>query len=112
MADRPTVPPLGRLAHDFRAIGHSIRLSILGLLTIPDMAGHSRSSSQLARVLEPLGSVAYRVRILADAGLLEATDQVPRRGAVETFYRPTERGKQLARLATLGRKQLEDLSNG
>ena len=35
---------------------------------------------------EPLGNVAYHVRMLADKGLLRETRAEPRRGAIEHFY--------------------------
>jgi hypothetical protein len=36
---------------------------------------------------EPLGNVAYHVRALYQKGLLRSAGTVPRRGAVEHFYR-------------------------
>jgi hypothetical protein len=48
------------------------------------------SPVEIARELgEPVNSIAYHVRILADAGCVEQVDQRQRRGAVEHFYRAT-----------------------
>lgn len=66
------------------ALGHPLRTRILtavattGELSPLDLAEH---------LTEPLGNVSYHVRILAGAGLLEETRTVPRRGAVQHYYR-------------------------
>jgi len=50
------------------------------------------SPNDLARELgESLGRVSYHVRTLADAGAIELVRTVPRRGAVQHFYRAAVR---------------------
>jgi DNA-binding transcriptional ArsR family regulator len=71
-----------------KALAHPLRVRILGSL-------HKGISSpnQLAQELEePLGNVSYHVKTLLDFGCVELVKTEPRRGAVEHFYRATERG--------------------
>ncbi len=50
------------------------------------------SATEIARVLElPRQKVNYHVRVLADAGLLEAAGERPRRGLTEKLYRASAR---------------------
>lgn len=64
-----------------RAIAHPLRLEILRAL------GERASPTELSRKLgEPLGTVSYHVRVLADLGLLRLVEQAPRRGAIEHYY--------------------------
>jgi len=67
-----------------RALGNPLRLRILDLL-----ASHGETSPiRLARELEqPLATVSRHVRLLRDLDFVELTRTVPRRGAVEHFYR-------------------------
>jgi DNA-binding transcriptional ArsR family regulator len=59
------------------------------------------SPSQLAVALgEPIGTVSYHVRELAEAGLLELVRTEPRRGALEHFYRVSRpAAKKIRKLA-------------
>src|SRR4051812_14868171 len=66
-----------------KALSHPLRVQILGLLD-----GEVRSPKELADELnEPLGNVSYHVRTLADLGLIELVKKVPRRGAIEHYYK-------------------------
>jgi DNA-binding transcriptional ArsR family regulator len=72
-----------------RARTHPIQISVLELLTIDN--GRALSPSEMSVELqEELANVSYHVGALADAGLLEAAGTVPRRGAVEHYYRLSE----------------------
>lgn len=83
-----TAPAAARLPHDdtladaARVVAHPLRPRILRLATT------RTSPSVIAEALgERLGNVSYHVRQLAAAGLLRRAGTVPRRGAVEHFYR-------------------------
>jgi Helix-turn-helix domain len=66
-----------------KAIGHPLRFRLLVRLM-----EHAESPKRLAKELDaPLAAVAYHVRELVDLGCLELVDAVPRRGAIEHFYR-------------------------
>lgn len=70
-----------------KALAHPLRVRILGSL-------HKGISSpnQLSQELgEPLGNVSYHVKTLLEFDCVELVKTEPRRGAVEHFYRATER---------------------
>ncbi|MEX2106290.1 MAG: winged helix-turn-helix domain-containing protein [Solirubrobacterales bacterium] len=70
-----------------KALAHPLRVRILTSL-------HKGISSpnQLAQELgEPLGNVSYHVKTLLEYDCVELVKTEPRRGAVEHFYRATER---------------------
>jgi DNA-binding transcriptional ArsR family regulator len=70
-----------------KALAHPLRVRILTSL-------HQGVSSpnQLAQELgEPLGNVSYHVKTLLEFDCVELVKTEPRRGAVEHFYRATER---------------------
>jgi DNA-binding transcriptional ArsR family regulator len=70
-----------------KALAHPLRVRILTSL-------HKGVSSpnQLAQELdEPLGNVSYHVKTLLEFDCVELVKTEPRRGAVEHFYRATER---------------------
>jgi DNA-binding transcriptional ArsR family regulator len=70
-----------------KALAHPLRVRILSSL-------HKGISSpnQLAQELdEPLGNVSYHVKTLLEYGCVELVKTEPRRGAVEHFYRATDR---------------------
>lgn len=70
-----------------KALAHPLRVRILTSL-------HKGVSSpnQLSQELnEPLGNVSYHVKTLLEYGCVELVKTEPRRGAVEHFYRTTER---------------------
>jgi DNA-binding transcriptional ArsR family regulator len=70
-----------------KALAHPMRVRILSSL-------HKGISSpnQLAQELdEPLGNVSYHVKTLLEYDCVELVKTEPRRGAVEHFYRATDR---------------------
>lgn len=70
-----------------KALAHPLRVRILSSLR----KGIS-SPNQLAQELgEPLGNVSYHVKTLLEYDCVELVKTEPRRGAVEHFYRATER---------------------
>jgi DNA-binding transcriptional ArsR family regulator len=70
-----------------KALAHPLRVRILSSL----QKGIS-SPNQLAQELdEPLGNVSYHVKTLLEYDCVELVKTEPRRGAVEHFYRATER---------------------
>jgi DNA-binding transcriptional ArsR family regulator len=93
-----------------RALAHPTRPRILRELA----DGGTMSPKQLAEQLdEPLGNVSYHVRTLKAAGLLTLDRKVPRRGAVEHYYRlnAKRRGQladQLVAIAALMRNGGDD----
>jgi DNA-binding transcriptional ArsR family regulator len=88
----PPLPDLGPLADLFRLLGHPIRLRIL-----LGFGGDTLSTSELEQRLDVgLGVLAYHVGVLRDDGFLMLVDTRPSRGALESFYRLTDRG-ELAR---------------
>lgn len=111
-----TIPTQERTMYDrihlaLDKLGHPDRLFILHHLT-----GDALSTVELARRrvnadIDPntdtpddeinrrakaiLGGLSYHVRAMHKAGLIERTRQSHVRGAIQTFYRPTARGRQL-----------------
>lgn len=70
-----------------KALAHPLRVRILSSLS----KGIS-SPNQLSQELgEPLGNVSYHVKTLLEYDCVELVKTEPRRGAVEHFYRATER---------------------
>lgn len=70
-----------------KALAHPLRMRILSELN----RGIS-SPNQLSQKLgEPLGNVSYHVKTLLEFDCIELVKTEPRRGAVEHFYRATER---------------------
>jgi DNA-binding transcriptional ArsR family regulator len=70
-----------------KALAHPLRVKILTSLH----RGIS-SPNQLSQELgEPLGNVSYHVKTLLEYDCVELVKTEPRRGAVEHFYRATER---------------------
>lgn len=70
-----------------KALSHPLRHRILQALN-----HRVASPSELAKELgEPLGNVAYHVKILAEYDTIEQVRTAPVRGAVEHFYRATMR---------------------
>jgi DNA-binding transcriptional ArsR family regulator len=95
--------------HVIKALSHPLRIKILALLE-----GNVSSPKELADELEePLGNVSYHVRTLADLGLIELVKKVPRRGAIEHYYRACEgdgarTNRMIVSVDADGRKQLAD----
>lgn len=70
-----------------KALAHPLRVRILGMLHEQQL-----SPVQISERLDVrLGTVAYHVRALATLALIEEVATRQRRGAVEHFYRATER---------------------
>lgn len=68
-----------------RAISHPLRIRLLAMLD-----EQAASPVLLASALnQPLGTVAYHVRVLYDLGLVELVSTRQRRGATEHYYRTT-----------------------
>jgi DNA-binding transcriptional ArsR family regulator len=80
---------------------HPLRRRIWALLADED--GPSSPKGIAAALGAPLATVAYHVRQLADAGVIELARTRQRRGALEHYYRvvttPTQAAEQLAELA-------------
>ena len=79
--------PVGITQQLAKALAHPLRVRILTSL-------HNGISSpnQLSQELgEPLGNVSYHVKTLLEYDCVELVKTEPRRGAVEHFYRATER---------------------
>jgi DNA-binding transcriptional ArsR family regulator len=68
-------------------VGHPLRAECWTLL-----AERVASPNELSRLVnDSLANVAYHVKVLLEAGVIELVDTTPRRGAVEHFYRAIER---------------------
>ena len=84
MTAGPRTDPNARL---IKAMGHPLRFRLL--LRLNEGAA---SPSTLARELdEPLGNVAYHVKILLEQDAIELVDTRPVRGAIEHVYRAVSR---------------------
>lgn len=97
--DRPFDPQLAK------ALSHPLRQRILERLGVTGEA----SPTQLARAFdEPLGNVAYHMRILHRLGFVELVGTRQRRGAIEHHYRaladPWLDAEQWARLPSAFRR--------
>src|SRR5262245_33576712 len=71
-----------------RVLSHPLRPQILQILT---RRGEASPNEIAAELDVPLGTLSYHTRLLRDAGWIELVREVPRRGAVEHFYRAVER---------------------
>jgi DNA-binding transcriptional ArsR family regulator len=71
----------------FKAMSHPLRAELLMILT-----EESASPAMMARRLgEPVGNVSYHVNKLVKLGCAEQVGDRPVRGAIEHFFRATER---------------------
>ena len=70
-----------------KALSHPLRAKILSRLN-ERVASPNELSQELG---EPLGNVSYHVRALLDLECVELVDTAPRRGAIEHYYRATQR---------------------
>lgn len=75
-------------AHVARVLSHPLRPQILQILSLRGEASPNEIAAELG---VPLGTLSYHTRLLRDAGWIELVREVPRRGAVEHFYRAVER---------------------
>lgn len=70
-----------------KALAHPLRVAILDLMNAGEW-----SPNELKKALnEGLSQVSYHVKVLKDFGMIELSRTEPRRGAVEHFYRATQR---------------------
>ncbi len=79
-----------------RAMSHPLRYQILTHLNDREWSPNELSD----QLVDGLSQVSYHVKVLKEYGLIELTRTAPRRGAVEHFYRATERtiiGMDMAR---------------
>ena len=67
-----------------RVLSHPLRPRILQVLTIRGEASPNEIAAELG---VPLGTLSYHTRLLRDFGWIELVREVPRRGAVEHFYK-------------------------
>jgi DNA-binding transcriptional ArsR family regulator len=67
-----------------RVLSHPLRPQILQILS---QRGEASPNEIAAELDVPLGTLSYHTRLLRDAGWIELVREVPRRGAVEHFYR-------------------------
>ena len=91
-SEDPPVPqtrtsPEGITQQLAKALAHPLRVRILS-----ELHKGISSPNQLSQELnEPLGNVSYHVKTLLEFDCVELVKTEPRRGAVEHFYRATER---------------------
>jgi DNA-binding transcriptional ArsR family regulator len=72
-----------------KALAHPLRARLFHRL-----AEGVASPNELSRELgEPLGNVSYHVKALRELGCVELVEQVPRRGALEHYYRAIVTGQ-------------------
>src|SRR3954449_4970232 len=96
-----------------RVLSHPLRPRILQILQDRGEA----SPNEIAGALDvPLGTLSYHTRLLRDAGWIELVREVPRRGAVEHFYRAVVRPEvddaQWERLPLGVRRRLASMTIG
>jgi DNA-binding transcriptional ArsR family regulator len=90
-----------------KALSHPLRISILEVLE-QEMASPTELSKKLKCGLSKMG---YHVKVLRDTGLIQQVRTVPRRGAMERFYRASHDGRQLNCIhAELDAKGCEEVS--
>ena len=66
-----------------KALAHPLRAHLLTLLVEGEMSPRGLADA----IGQPIGSIAYHVKNLRDADLIELTRTQPSRGALEHFYR-------------------------
>jgi DNA-binding transcriptional ArsR family regulator len=89
---------LDEVAASFRGLAHPTRLRILDVLRDE---GAELSPTQVADRIEPgtgLANVAYHTRELAGLGLVTPAGERVARGALEHFYRLSDKGRELIEL--------------
>ena len=80
------------LAGELRDVGHPTRAWMLTYWGERNLSARDLS----AACGRPANAIAYHVRALAAAGLLDRADDRPRQGGVQHTYRLTDRGHTLA----------------
>jgi DNA-binding transcriptional ArsR family regulator len=85
------------LAAGLHALAHPTRIRALVAIRESE-----RSPVELAGLFRDpevaLGAIAYHVRLMARAGLIELSQTIRRRGAIEHRYTITERGRAMERM--------------
>ncbi|HVL95031.1 MAG TPA: helix-turn-helix domain-containing protein [Solirubrobacteraceae bacterium] len=76
-----------------KALAHPLRMKVLSILD----EGIASPKEIAARLDEPINTVSYHVRVLADLGLIRLAKRTPRRGAVEHHYRAEPRKPMTSR---------------
>jgi DNA-binding HxlR family transcriptional regulator len=76
------------------ALGHPVRVRVIRHFDENVKLSPSRLQEAMPDV--SLGTLAYHVRQLAGAGLLQHAGRIPRRGAVEHLYLLTSTGATMA----------------
>lgn len=70
-----------------RAMGHPVRVQALAILN-----ERVASPNEIAKELgQTVGHVSYHVKVLKECECIELVDTAPRRGAMEHYYRATDR---------------------
>jgi DNA-binding transcriptional ArsR family regulator len=96
-----------------RVLSHPLRPTILRLLTDRGEASPNQLATELG---VPLGTLSYHIRLLRDTGWIEQVRTVPRRGAIEHFYRAVGRpvidDAQWERLPLVVRRRLAAMTIG
>jgi DNA-binding transcriptional ArsR family regulator len=96
-----------------RVLSHPLRPRILEILAHRKEASPNEIAAELG---VPLGTLSYHTRLLRDAGWIELVREVPRRGAVEHFYRAVVRPEiddaQWERLPVGVRRRLASMTVG
>jgi DNA-binding transcriptional ArsR family regulator len=70
-----------------RAMGHPVRLQALVILN-ERVASPNEISKELG---QSVGHVSYHIKVLKECECIELVDTAPRRGAMEHYYRATDR---------------------
>lgn len=70
-----------------RALGHPVRVYALSILN-ERVASPNEISKELG---ESVGHVSYHIKVLKECECIELVDTAPRRGAMEHYYRATDR---------------------
>lgn len=70
-----------------RAMGHQVRVHALAILN-ERVASPNEISKELG---ESVGHVSYHIKVLKECECIELVDTAPRRGAMEHYYRATDR---------------------
>jgi DNA-binding transcriptional ArsR family regulator len=70
-----------------RALGHQVRVYALAILN-ERVASPNEISKELG---ESVGHVSYHIKVLKECECIELVDTAPRRGAMEHYYRATDR---------------------
>lgn len=98
-------PNLEAVAGGCNALGHPLRLRLLYAMRSRGESSPVELAAEVIRGEGSVSTVAYHVRRLLDAGLIELAGTRPVRGALEHRYRLTGQGSDwLAALDSLRRR--------